>query len=202
MVGFSPLHICWQRVIVAASCVKDFATVCTVLDKTLSKEQRDELGHHSGSAACAVSSNEPHVLGERVVRQRPAELGHVGQDGSVATNVAAHYVDVADLTSLSNQLAPCMLVVGRKRLFCEVEEEDRAGLQALIIAAVPDAQLIKVKLSSKPCWSARTACAEVWVPVVRLNPLHRRTLKEHEERPHLNQSAEKREDKVLGLQLA
>ena len=186
MVGFSPLHTCWQRVIVAASCVKDFATVCTVLDRTLSKEQRDELEHHYGSAACAVSAVEPHVLGEGVVRQRPAELGHVGQDWSVATNVPAHCVDVAVLTPLSNQLAPCTLVFGRTLLFCEVEEEDRAGVQALLLAAVPDAALGKVKLSSKPCWSARTACAEVCMPFVRLNLLHRRAIKEHEEPAHLN----------------
>ena len=157
-----------------------------MVDSTLSKEQRDEPGHHYGCAACAVSAAKPHVLGEGGVRQRPAELGHVGQDGSVATNVPSHYVDVAGLTPLSNHLAPCTLVFGRKLLFCEVEEEDHAAVQALIIAAVPDAQLGKVKLSSKPCWSARTACAEVWVPFVRLNPLHRRTLNEHEEPPRLN----------------
>ena len=156
-----------------------------MVDNTLSKEQRDKLGHHYGCAACAVSAAEPHVQGEGGVRQRPAELGHVGQDGSVATNVPSHYVDVAGLTPLSNHLAPCTLVFGRKLLFCEVEEEDR-GVQALLLAAVPDAAPGKVKLSSKPCWSARTACAEVWMPFVRLNLLHRRTLKENEEPPSLS----------------
>ena len=187
MVGCSPLRICWQRVIVAGICVKDSASVCTVLDMVgLSKEQRDELGHHYVVAAFALSARERHVLGEGVVRQRLVELGHVGQDGTVASNVPAHCVDAAVLTPISNQLAPCMLVVGRKRLFCEVEEEDHAGKHALLIAAARDADLGKVKLISRPCWSARTACEEAWLPFVSLKPFDRLTLKDHEETPRLS----------------